>query len=81
MTNHRVNVTCPPPLKCINSPKFSKSFTLSEVLITLGVIGIMAALTLPTVISKYKRKSVETKLAKFYSVMNEGCKNVYCRTW
>ena len=64
----------PPPLKCINSPKFSKSFTLSEVLITLGVIGIMAALTLPTVISKYKRKSVETKLAKFYSVMNEAVK-------
>lgn len=49
-----------------------KAFTLAEVLITLGIIGIVAAMTLPAIITKYKRKSAETKLAKFYSVMNQG---------
>lgn len=49
-----------------------KAFTLAEVLITLGIIGIVAAMTLPAIITKYKRKSAETKLAKFYSVINQA---------
>ena len=52
--------------------KFFKGFTLAEVLITLTVIGVVAALTLPTVISHHNKKVVETKLAKFYSTMNEA---------
>ena len=48
------------------------AFTLAEVLITLGVIGVVAAMTLPTLIQNYKRHEVETKLAKFYTVMNEA---------
>lgn len=47
-------------------------FTMSEVLITIGIIGIIAAMTLPSVITKYKRKTAETKLAKFYSVINQA---------
>lgn len=49
-----------------------RAFTMSEVLITIGIIGIVAAMTLPTVITKYKRKTAETKLAKFYSVINQA---------
>ena len=49
-----------------------KGFTLAEVLITLGIIGVVAALTLPTVISHHNKKVVETRLAKFYSVMNQA---------
>lgn len=49
-----------------------RAFTMSEVLITIGIIGIIAAMTLPTVITKYKRKTAETKLAKFYSVINQA---------
>lgn len=45
---------------------------MSEVLITIGIIGIIAAMTLPSVITKYKRKTAETKLAKFYSVINQA---------
>ena len=49
-----------------------KGFTLAEVLITLGIIGVVAALTLPPVISHHNKKVVETRLAKFYSVMNQA---------
>lgn len=49
-----------------------KGFTLAEVLITLGIIGVVAALTLPTLIQTNKNKEVETKLKKIYSVMNQA---------
>ena len=32
--------------------KHLKAFTLAEVLITLGIIGVVAAMTIPTLISK-----------------------------
>jgi len=47
------------------------AFTLAEVLITLAIIGVVAAMTIPTLITTYKKKVVETKLVKFYSMMNE----------
>ena len=50
----------------------NKAFTLAEVLITLGIIGIVAAMTLPTVINNYKKQVIASKLAKFYSVMNQA---------
>lgn len=49
-----------------------KAFTLAEVLITLGIIGVVAALTLPTLIQTNKNKEVETKLQKIYSVMKQA---------
>lgn len=49
-----------------------KGFTLAEVLITLGIIGVVAAMTLPTLIQNYKNQVVETRLKKFYSVMNQA---------
>lgn len=52
----------------------SRAFTLAEVLITLGIIGIVAAMTLPTVISNNKKKTVEARLQKFYSVANQAIK-------
>lgn len=33
-----------------------KAFTLSEVLITLGIIGVVAAITLPTLVANYREK-------------------------
>ncbi len=47
------------------------AFTLAEVLITLGIIGVVAALTLPTLMSNYRKQVVETRLSKFYSSMNQ----------
>ena len=36
--------------------KKNSAFTLAEVLITLGIIGIVAAMTLPSLIAKYQDK-------------------------
>lgn len=46
-------------------------FTLAEVLITLGIIGIIAAMTLPGVITNWQKKVTISKMKKFYSVMNQ----------
>ena len=45
------------------------AFTLAEVLITLGIIGIVAALTLPTLIEKHQKKVTAKKLAVTYSIV------------
>ncbi len=47
-------------------------FTMAEVLITLGIIGIVAAMTLPSLIQRNNNKVVETRLKKFYSAMNQA---------
>uniref|UniRef100_UPI004029BEED type II secretion system protein n=1 Tax=Candidatus Scatousia sp. TaxID=3085663 RepID=UPI004029BEED len=49
-----------------------KAFTLAEVLITLGIIGIVAAMTLPTVVNKYQERVTVTKVKKFYSLINQA---------
>ncbi|MBR1754575.1 type II secretion system protein, partial [bacterium] len=49
-----------------------RGFTLAEVLITLGIIGVVAALAIPTLISNNNKRIVETRLAKFYSTMNQA---------
>ncbi len=55
-------------------PERGQAFTLAEVLITLGIIGIVAAMTLPTLIQKHRRSVVETSLKKFYTNMNQAIK-------
>lgn len=47
-------------------------FTLAEVLITLGIIGIVAALTMPSLIANHRKLVVENKLKKFYSSMSQA---------
>ena len=46
-----------------------KGFTLAEVLITLGVIGVVAALTLPSVIANYQKKQTVVQLKQAYSIL------------
>ena len=56
---------------------FSKKyfgFTLAEVLITLGIIGVVAAMTLPTLITNYQKKVHASKLIHTYSLINQGFK-------
>ena len=48
------------------------AFTLAEVLITLGIIGIVAAMTLPTLIQKHQERVTVNKVKKFYSVMSQA---------
>ncbi len=50
--------------------KINKGFTMAEVLITIGIIGLVAALTIPHLTSHYRKTVTETRLARFYSVIN-----------
>lgn len=45
---------------------------MAEVLITLAIIGVVAAMTIPNLIQSYKKSVIETRLAKFYSMMNQA---------
>ena len=49
-------------------------FTLAEVLITLGIIGVVAAMTIPTLIAKHQEKSSVTQLLKTYTTLSEAFK-------
>ena len=49
-----------------------KAFTLAEVLITLGIIGVVAALTMPSLIANYQKKQTVTQLKKAYSELYQA---------
>lgn len=48
------------------------AFTLAEVLITLGIIGVAAAMTMPSLIAEHKEKSTIARLKKVYSVLDNA---------
>ncbi len=48
-----------------------RAFTLAEVLITLGIIGVVAAMTIPTLISNHKKKVIETRLKVAQSTISQ----------
>ena len=52
--------------------KRKAAFTLVEVLITLGIIGVVAAMTLPTVITNVQKKVVENQLKVFNTTINNA---------
>ncbi len=49
-----------------------KGFTLAEVLITLGIIGVVAAMTLPVLIDKHHKKVFVTQLKKGVNVIENS---------
>ncbi len=51
---------------------FRFGFTLAEVLITLGVIGVVAAMTIPALVSEHRDKVRITKLKKAYSTLSNA---------
>lgn len=48
------------------------AFTLAEVLITLGIIGIVATMVIPGLIGDYKKSQYVSALKKTYAVLNEA---------
>ena len=55
-----------------SSPLKKPAFTLAEVLITLGIIGIVAAMTLPTVINRANEKQWQVAYKKAYSTIQQA---------
>ncbi|MDO5436705.1 MAG: type II secretion system protein [bacterium] len=49
-----------------------KGFTLAEVLITLAIIGVVAAVSIPSVISNSQQQEFKTGLRKAVSVLNSA---------
>lgn len=49
-----------------------KGFTLSEVLITLGIIGVVVALTMPSIIANYQKEKTVSYVKKFYNEINNA---------
>ena len=41
-----------------------KGFTLAEIIITMGIVGVIAALTVPDLLSDYQNKAMAVKIRK-----------------
>ncbi len=53
---------------------WSKGFTLAEVLITLAIIGIVAALTIPTLVQNFQSRAWDTASEVFQKKLEESLK-------
>ena len=49
-----------------------KAFTLAEVLVTLGIIGVVSAMTVPTLMQNHQRKTYVTQLHKVYNEFSQA---------
>lgn len=61
----------------VTNPNLSQTkalfgFTLAEVLITLGIIGVVAALTIPNLMTEMKAKKLKTQFTKSYSAVQQA---------
>lgn len=52
------------------------AFTLAEVLITLGIIGVVAALTLPNLVANYKKQVLVTQLKAEVNIIENSFKKI-----
>ena len=57
---------------CLLALRKCAAFTLAEVLITLAIIGVVAAMTIPTLIAKHQKKVTATKLEQSYSILAQA---------
>lgn len=53
-----------------------KAFTLAEVLVTLGIIGVVSAMTVPSLMQNYQRQSYVAQLHKVYNELSQALMNV-----
>ena len=54
------------------SERVASAFTLAEVLITLVIIGVIAAITVPTMIAKYHEEETVSRVKKTYSIVTQA---------
>ncbi len=60
----------------LNKRNREGGFTLAEVLITLGIIGVVAAMTMPALIHSYQQKVLQVQFKKFYATFSNAIKYV-----
>ena len=53
-----------------------RGFTLAEVLITLVIIGVIAAMTIPTLINKTNKQEYVSRLKKAYSTLSQATNRI-----
>lgn len=58
--------------KRVDTQHKSFAFTLAEVLITLAIIGVVEAMTMPTLIENYQKQALVTRTRWFYSLMSQA---------
>ena len=49
-----------------------KAFTLAEVLVTLGIIGVVSAMTVPSLMQNHQKKTYVTQMHKFYNELQQA---------
>lgn len=52
------------------------AFTLAEVLITLGIIGIVAEITIPVLYNNFQKQYFASQLEKTYTTLNQAIKQL-----
>lgn len=62
----------------VNQPKIKtrKGFTLAEVLIVIGIIGVVAQATLPTLVRDFQKKMYVTAFKETYCIVSEGLRQL-----
>ncbi len=64
-------LNCPPP-RCSYCIARGSGFTLAEVLVTLGIIGVVSAMTVPSLMQNHQRKTYVTQLHKVYNELSQA---------
>lgn len=72
--NHFIEFTLTEGTTCVAKLKNQRhyAFTLAEVLITLGIIGVVAAMTMPALISNHKKMVFKNQYKKLYSTIYQA---------
>ena len=58
--------------KNLGNPQLFSAFTLAEVLITLGIIGLVAEMTIPTLMNNTRDKELKTAWKKAFSELSQA---------
>ena len=53
-----------------------KGFTLAEVLVTMGIVGLISALTIPAIMKNYKNRIFAASIEKAYSQLSDATKAI-----
>ena len=60
------------PFRAAERRTIKRGFTLAEVLITLGIIGVVASMSLPSLVQKQTEKTTVARVKKAYSILQQA---------